>query len=74
VQDGVTVEFTEDGATVCETATAGLLQPGQCEAVSCAGEVSGSRDIAVAVDPSGAIADCHPGNNQGASSLQFCVE
>jgi hypothetical protein len=74
VQDGVAVEFSEDGAVVCATETARLLRPGECEQVSCNGELSGTGDVVVTVDPDGDIADCHPGNNEGASSLQLCVE
>ena len=42
--------------------------------MSCTGELSGTRDVSVTVDPSGSIADCHPGNNDGASSLDLCVD
>jgi hypothetical protein len=77
VQDGVTVEFdagpTPDvGVLVCKTATTSLLQPGECEDIECDGNLPGAGDVFVIVDPANLIADCHPGNNQGAGLLQLC--
>lgn len=73
VQDGVLVQFREgDQTLVCETATTRLLEPGQCEDVSCTGQLSGQGDVLVAVDPNDQVADCHPGNNDGASVLKLC--
>ncbi|WP_197041079.1 FG-GAP repeat domain-containing protein [Chondromyces apiculatus] len=79
VQDGVTVELqSNDGSgtttVLCSAETQALLMPGDCEEVSCTGTVSGTGNIFVVVDPSGTIADCHPGNNQGAGTLQICPE
>jgi hypothetical protein len=82
VKDGVTVEFYEgtapsgdagaSGTVVCQTMTTKLLAPGQCELVECTGEVSGQSNVFVVVDPKQEIADCHPGNNDGAGTLQLC--
>jgi hypothetical protein len=83
VQDGVTVQFVEadsapadggvpTGETVCETVTTTLLQPGECEEIECTGELTGQKDVYVIVDPDGTIADCHPGNNDGAGALALC--
>ncbi len=77
VQDGVTVDFRA-GATidmsmsVCTATTTKLLTPGECEVISCMGNLPGNGDVFVVVDPSGSIADCHPGNNQGAGVLVLC--
>jgi hypothetical protein len=77
VQDGVTVQFLEgdtaqQATLVCETQTSKLLKPGECEEISCAGDLSGQADVYVIVDPEGTIADCHPGNNEGAGALALC--
>ncbi|MBI2394299.1 MAG: hypothetical protein HYV09_32305 [Deltaproteobacteria bacterium] len=82
VTDGVTVEFTmrdkadagEAGAptSICTALTPKLLAPGDCTTVSCTGTIDASRDVHVAVDPTGKVADCHPGNNLGASALVLC--
>ncbi|AKT43722.1 FG-GAP repeat domain-containing protein [Chondromyces crocatus] len=79
VQDGVTVEFNvDDGAggvaALCSSQTEALLMPGDCEEVACTGFVPGTGNIFVVVDPSNTIADCHPGNNQGAGTLQICPQ
>jgi hypothetical protein len=77
VQDGVTVEFragddVETGVAVCTAKTTKLLEPGECEVTSCMGTLPGTGDVFVVVDPSGSIADCHPGNNKGAGVLALC--
>ncbi len=81
VQDGVTVQFLEadassdgglPGTVVCETETTTLLKPGECEEITCTGDLSGQNDVYVVVDPEGSIADCHPGNNDGAGALALC--
>lgn len=82
VQDGVTVQFLEvdeapdgglpQGTVVCETATTQLLMPGECEEIECTGDLTGQSDVYVIVDPNGTIADCHPGNNDGAGALALC--
>ena len=83
VQDGVSVQFLEaveapvdggvpQGTIVCETETNELLMPGECEEIECTGELSGQADVYVIVDPDGTIADCHPGNNDGAGALALC--
>ncbi len=81
VQDGVVVQFletdtveqpVEDAKVVCETTTTMLLQPGQCELVTCTADLKGGGNIYVDVDPEDKIADCHPGNNLGADALGLC--
>jgi hypothetical protein len=83
VQDGVTIAFysaagdagTFDAAgasLICESTTQTLLNPGQCTTVTCTGFVAGDRDVFVVTDPAGTVADCHPGNNNGASARVLC--
>lgn len=76
VQDGVTVEFKAAAAggdvSICTAITTKLLLPGDCQEVACTGFVPGTDNIYVVVDPSGTIADCHPGNNEGAGTLDLC--
>jgi hypothetical protein len=86
VQDGVTIEFKAapsagmggssgggpGDTAICTAATTKLLQPGDCEEVQCTGFVPVTDNVYVVVDPSGSIADCHPGNNNGAGTLQLC--
>lgn len=88
VQDGVTIEFkatVSDGSggspdggagdvAICTAVTTKLLLPGDCEEVQCMGFVPATNNVFVVVDPSGSIADCHPGNNNGAGTLQLCPE
>jgi hypothetical protein len=57
---------------ICSTATPSLLAPGDCADVRCTGVVDGRKDVFVTVDPQGKVADCHPGNNAGASALVLC--
>lgn len=59
---------------ICTAVTTKLLQPGDCEEVQCTGFVPVTNNVYVVVDPSGSIADCHPGNNNGAGTLQLCPE
>lgn len=82
VQDGATIAFYAvpkgaplDPATapaVCTVKTATLLTPGTCTSVSCTGEIGAGDDVYVVADPAGEIADCHPGNNVGASARVLC--
>ena len=78
VQDGAEIIFyqlpPEGGAQtlLCKVETGTLLAPGDCTVVHCTGEVDGSKDVYVAADPEGTIADCHPGNNVGAGSGKLC--
>lgn len=87
VQDGALVRFVESpdddagiadggvpgGTLTCEVSTTKLLGPGECEVVSCTGNVSGGN-VFVIVDPDGTISDCHPGNNDGAGAFALCPE
>lgn len=57
---------------VCKTVTPKLLLPGDCTIVKCTGQIQGDKDVYVVADPSGAIADCHPGNNVGAGTKKLC--
>jgi hypothetical protein len=81
VQDGVAVHFLqtetvdqpiEEATLVCEAVTTKLLLPGECETVSCMGEISGEGNVYVDVDPDDKVADCHPGNNLGADAFDLC--
>jgi hypothetical protein len=81
VQDGVAVRFlqtetvdqpVEQATLVCEAATTKLLLPGECEIVSCMGEIGGEGNVYVDVDPEDKIADCHPANNLGADAFDLC--
>jgi hypothetical protein len=83
VQDGVTIAFyttAADGGTfdaagatkVCQATTPILLNVGQCTTVTCTGFVGANQDVYVVTDPDNTIADCHPGNNNGASARVFC--
>jgi len=81
--DGVSVEFEEHAdptaepgdpgsVPLCTTQTTKLLLPGECEVVSCQATVSPNVNVFVLVDPADEIADCHPGNNDGAGVLALC--
>ncbi|MBK9264255.1 MAG: hypothetical protein IPM54_31190 [Polyangiaceae bacterium] len=77
VQDGVTVDFLagdtlQTSVLACTAVTTKLLLPGECEDIECTGDLPGVGDVFVVVDPAGTIADCHPGNNEGAGILQLC--
>jgi hypothetical protein len=76
VQDGATVAFDKVlGATtsaLCSAETVTLLAVGACTTVTCEGDLSAGGDVLVTVDPEGKIADCHPGNNKGASARVLC--
>ncbi len=78
VQDGALVAFYAqpsgggDQTLLCDAETETLLDVGDCTTVACLAEVPASSDVTVKVDPDAAIADCHPGNNDGASSLVLC--
>ncbi len=77
VQDGAEVLFTQGKkgqapAPLCASVTDTLLLPGDCTIVECTGELEADNDVLVAVDPDKKIADCHPGNNQGASARLLC--
>ncbi len=85
VSDGVTVEYLENAdldappddpgaVSLCTAETSMLLMPGECEVVSCTATVSADVNVFVLVDPNDEIADCHPGNNDGAGVLDFCVD
>lgn len=84
VQDGVSVEFyavpkgdggapDAAGSAICSAITPKLLAPGECVVVTCTGDVPGDHDVYVVVDPQHSVADCHPGNNDGASALMLCT-
>ncbi len=73
VQDGVLMHFAEDATLVCETATTRLLLPGECEEVTCVGNVTSADDLIVRVDPNDDIADCRPGNNEGVAASRLCI-
>lgn len=83
VQDGVTIGFfaTPQGAgafdaaaqtPICSTKTPTILSPGNCVKVTCTGFVPAGVDVIVVTDPGGEVADCHPGNNRGASARVLC--
>ncbi len=78
---GASVTFLEtpevdaplDQATmICETATGQILEPTACSQISCTGNYLGGGELYVQIDPEGALADCHPGNNLGAGALSVC--
>lgn len=84
VSDGVTVEYLENAdltaepgdpgsLPLCTVETTSLLMPGECEIVACTANVSPNVNVFVIVDPQDEIADCHPGNNDGAGVLDLCV-
>ena len=84
VSDGVTVEYLENAnlnaepgdpgsVPLCTVATTQLLMPGECEVVTCNANVSPNVNVFVIVDPNDEIADCHPGNNDGAGVLDLCT-
>ncbi|MCB9565914.1 MAG: VCBS repeat-containing protein [Myxococcales bacterium] len=80
VTDGVEVAFYETdmvddpppGNLVCTAVTQTLLNPGDCEIVSCDANLKGTGNIYVDVDPDDMISDCHPGNNFGADAFDIC--
>ena len=77
VQDGASVVFTQQvkgqaATALCETVTDTLLAPSDCTVVSCKGTLGADSDVLVSVDPKASIADCHPGNNKGASARVLC--
>jgi hypothetical protein len=76
VQDGATVAFDKvlgtETSPLCSAVTTTLLAVGACTTVSCDGDLSAGGDVFVTVDPEGKIADCHPGNNKGASARVLC--
>lgn len=80
VQDGVRVDFVEaaseaelPGSMVCTSDTTRLLAPGDCETVQCTGDVGNVQNLFVLVDPDDKVADCHPGNNDGAGLARICL-
>ncbi|HJL16529.1 MAG TPA: VCBS repeat-containing protein [Sandaracinaceae bacterium LLY-WYZ-13_1] len=73
VGDGVLVHFAEDESLVCETTTTRLLNPGECEEVSCRGTVTSAEDLIARVDPMDEIADCRPGNDEGVPAASLCI-
>jgi hypothetical protein len=81
VQDGIVVEFLQtefpeqtigEATLACTTATTMLLEPGDCETVSCTASLNGLGNVFVVADPNDQIPDCTPGNNDGASAFQIC--
>jgi hypothetical protein len=82
VQDGVVIQFFATplgsgleagvGQSICQAPTGILLKPGDCTEVGCTGLLPANNDVYVVVDPSKSIADCHPGNNEGASARVLC--
>lgn len=80
VTDGVEVAFYETdnvndpppGTVVCVATTQTLLDPGDCEIVSCDAVLKGTGNIYVDVDPEDTISDCHPFNNFGADAFDIC--
>lgn len=76
VTDGVLVHYFErdgdDERVVCATETTRLLMPGECEELSCDGEVRSIQDLYVKADPNDEIADCRPENNEAVSAIAFC--
>ncbi|MGE0790109.1 MAG: FG-GAP repeat domain-containing protein [Sandaracinaceae bacterium] len=74
VSDGVLLQFVEAGAVLCETRTTRLLTPGECEELSCMGNVASAEDLFVRVDPDDEIADCRPGNDEGVAAARLCLE
>ncbi|MFO0736952.1 MAG: hypothetical protein U0270_13785 [Labilithrix sp.] len=83
VQDGVTIGFysapkglasfdAAAGKLICSDQTKTLLGIGQCTNITCTGAVSTDVDVYVVTDPDGKVADCHPGNNNGASARVLC--
>lgn len=76
VQDGATVAFEsvlgQTSSPLCTAITSTLLAVGACTEVACTGDIPAGQDVLVTVDPAGDIADCHPGNNKGASARVLC--
>jgi hypothetical protein len=71
--DGGTFSPTAPGASrICEVRTPRLLDVGDCVTVQCTGMLPAFRDVFVAVDPSGTVADCKPNNNNGVSARLSC--
>ncbi len=73
VGDGVLVRFSEDETVVCDAETTRLLQPGECEEVSCTGTVTNTATLNVRVDPNEEVADCRPGNDSGVPPARLCL-
>jgi hypothetical protein len=59
-------------SSICQVPTGVLLKPGDCTEVTCTGLLPANNDVYVVVDPTKSIADCHPGNNEGASARVLC--
>ena len=77
VQDGAKVAFSQAATggpktALCDKATDKFLLPGDCTIVTCAGNIAADNNVYVSVDPDKKIADCHPGNNDGASARKLC--
>jgi hypothetical protein len=71
---GVGVTFVDaGGATLCSTATAGFLDPGTCETVSCTATVGAETKVKARVNPDGAVGECNSGNNDSAPKTVQCV-
>ena len=62
----------QQATALCSAETDTLLLPGDCTVVSCQGTLEADSDVLVSVDPASKIADCHPGNNEGASARVLC--
>ena len=76
---GAGVVFRDGGAALCEAAAGGILDPGECEEVSCAWPadldppIDEPRDVDLEVDPDHAILECHEANNAGRIADVRCV-
>lgn len=73
---GVSVGFYAGTTKACSAKTAGVLQPGACESVSCEWLSPPSKtpgvDIDVVPNDDGALAQCDPNNDKGRVKAVFC--
>ncbi|MCC6528370.1 MAG: hypothetical protein IT373_37340, partial [Polyangiaceae bacterium] len=74
---GIVVGFYVSGGKVCETQTAGPLDPDECETVPCTWvgvpeAENAAADVEVRVDDGSGVTECKEGNNLGGIFDVFC--
>ena len=76
---GAGVAFRDGDAVVCTAAAPGILDPGECDEVSCGWPADANppaqvaRDVELEVDPDHAVLECHEVNNRGTVAGVRCV-
>jgi hypothetical protein len=72
---GVPVSFVDDaGATLCGATTASFLDPGQCETVSCAAQLTAKTSVQATVNAGSTVGECRADNNSSFPAAASCVQ